>query len=182
MSASHGGRLCAAATIPSRVPTHITPLRAAGPRAARPDDRRGGLVPRLRRRLLLRSAPVGRVRSRASRRRSAALFDALAAGKHRATVFFLGWIARRYPQPRARGGAAAATRSACTATLHRRADEMTPSGVPRGPAPGARQSIEGPRQVHGRARIAPRSGRSAHAAAPRLWPSSPRRGSAATPR
>jgi polysaccharide deacetylase family protein (PEP-CTERM system associated) len=52
------------------------------------------------------------------------LFDALAAGGHRATVFFLGWIARRYPDlPReaARRGHEIGVHG----DLHRRADEMS---------------------------------------------------------
>ena len=52
------------------------------------------------------------------------LFDALSAGSHRATVFFLGWIARRYPDlPReaARRGFEIGVHG----DLHRRADELT---------------------------------------------------------
>ena len=54
------------------------------------------------------------------------LFDALAGGRHRATVFFLGWIARRYPglvrEARRRGH-----EIGVHGDLHRRADEMTPA-------------------------------------------------------
>jgi polysaccharide deacetylase family protein (PEP-CTERM system associated) len=52
------------------------------------------------------------------------LFDALAAGGHRATVFFLGWIARRYrdlPREAARRGHEIGVHG----DLHRRADELT---------------------------------------------------------
>ena len=53
------------------------------------------------------------------------LFDALAAGGHRATVFFLGWIARRYrdlPREAARRGHEIGVHG----DLHRRADELSP--------------------------------------------------------
>lgn len=56
----------------------------------------------------------------------AALLDALETGRHRATVFFLGWIARRYPHlPReaARRGHEIGVHG----DLHRRADEMAPA-------------------------------------------------------
>ena len=52
------------------------------------------------------------------------LFDLLAAGGHRATVFFLGWIARRYPDlPReaARRGHEIGVHG----DVHRRADSLT---------------------------------------------------------
>jgi polysaccharide deacetylase family protein (PEP-CTERM system associated) len=52
------------------------------------------------------------------------LFDLLAAGGHRATVFFLGWIARRYgdlPREAARRGHEIGVHG----DLHRRADELT---------------------------------------------------------
>ncbi len=54
------------------------------------------------------------------------LFEALAAGGHRATVFFLGWIARRYPQlvlEAARRGHEIGVHG----HDHRRADDMTPA-------------------------------------------------------
>jgi polysaccharide deacetylase family protein (PEP-CTERM system associated) len=53
------------------------------------------------------------------------LFDTLAAGRHRATVFFLGWIARRYrdlPREAARRGHEIGVHG----DIHRRADELTP--------------------------------------------------------
>ncbi|HEY7370403.1 MAG TPA: polysaccharide deacetylase family protein [Thermoanaerobaculia bacterium] len=56
----------------------------------------------------------------------ARLFERLAPGGHRATVFFLGWVARRYPhlvaETVARGHEAAVH-----GDLHRRADEMSAS-------------------------------------------------------
>ena len=76
-----------------------------GPRAARLDDRRGGLVPRLRRRLLLRSAALVRASRPDSSGPSHGCWSALERGGHRATVFVLGWIARAPSRPRARGGA-----------------------------------------------------------------------------
>jgi polysaccharide deacetylase family protein (PEP-CTERM system associated) len=52
------------------------------------------------------------------------LFDRLSPGRHRATVFFLGWVARRYPdlvtETVTRGHEAAVH-----GDLHRRADEMS---------------------------------------------------------
>ena len=54
-----------------------------------------------------------------------ALFDMMEQGGHRATVFFLGWIARRYPglvQEASRRGHEIGVHG----DLHRRADEMTP--------------------------------------------------------
>jgi polysaccharide deacetylase family protein (PEP-CTERM system associated) len=53
-----------------------------------------------------------------------ALFAMLERGGHRATVFFLGWVARRYPdlvREAARGGHEIGVHG----DLHRRADEMT---------------------------------------------------------
>ncbi len=52
------------------------------------------------------------------------LFDELAAGGHRATIFFLGWIARRYPQL-TREAARLGHEIGVHGDLHRRADEMT---------------------------------------------------------
>ena len=56
----------------------------------------------------------------------ATLFALLDQGSHRATVFFLGWIARRYPglvQEASRRGHEIGVHG----DLHRRADEMTPA-------------------------------------------------------
>ena len=68
------------------------------------------------------------------------LFDALAAGQHRATVFFLGWIARRYPglvrEARRRGH-----EIGVHGDLHGRVDEMTAAEF-REDLLRARQSIE----------------------------------------
>ena len=52
------------------------------------------------------------------------LFDALSRGGHRATVFFLGWIARRYPQL-VREAAGRGCEVGVHGDLHVRADEMT---------------------------------------------------------
>ena len=52
------------------------------------------------------------------------LFDLLAGGGHRATVFFLGWIARRYrdlPREAVRRGHEIGVHG----YLHRRADELS---------------------------------------------------------
>jgi len=73
------------------------------------------------------------------------LFDALAGGRHRATVFFLGWIARRYPglvrEARRRGH-----EIGVHGDLHGRADEMTPVEF-REDLLRARQSIEEAGQI-----------------------------------
>jgi polysaccharide deacetylase family protein (PEP-CTERM system associated) len=53
-----------------------------------------------------------------------ALFDRLARGGHRATVFFLGWVARRYPQL-VRAAVAGGHEIAAHGDLHSRADEMS---------------------------------------------------------
>jgi polysaccharide deacetylase family protein (PEP-CTERM system associated) len=53
-----------------------------------------------------------------------ALFDRLAPGGHRATVFFLGWVARRYPDL-VREAVARGHEAGVHGDLHRRADEMT---------------------------------------------------------
>ena len=52
------------------------------------------------------------------------LFDALSRGGHRTTVFFLGWIARRYPQL-VREAARRGHEVGVHGDLHVRADEMT---------------------------------------------------------
>ncbi len=52
------------------------------------------------------------------------LFDLLAPGGHRATVFFLGWIARRYPDL-TREAVRRGHEIAVHGDVHRRADEMT---------------------------------------------------------
>lgn len=54
------------------------------------------------------------------------LFALLEQGSHRATVFFLGWIARRYPSL-VREAARRGHEIGVHGDLHRRADEMTPS-------------------------------------------------------
>jgi len=69
------------------------------------------------------------------------LLDALETGRHRATVFFLGWIARRYPHlvaETARRGHEIGVHG----DLHRRADEMTPEEF-REDLRRARASVEG---------------------------------------
>ncbi len=53
------------------------------------------------------------------------LLDALGQGRHRATLFFLGWIARRYPDL-AREAARRGHEIGVHGDLHRRADEMGP--------------------------------------------------------
>ena len=83
---------------------HHAPPRP-GPRAARADDRRGGLVPRLRRRLLLRSAAVGRVRA-AGRDDARPALDAPGAGRAPGDGLLPGLDRAALPGPRARGGAA----------------------------------------------------------------------------
>jgi len=52
------------------------------------------------------------------------LFETLSRGGHRATVFFLGWIARRYPQL-VREAAARGHEVGVHGDLHLRADEMS---------------------------------------------------------
>ncbi len=52
------------------------------------------------------------------------VFDALAGGRHRATVFFLGWIARRYPGL-VREAGRRGHEIGVHGDLHGRADEMT---------------------------------------------------------
>ncbi len=52
------------------------------------------------------------------------LFDRLERGRHRATLFFLGWVARRYPEL-VREGAARGHEIAIHGDSHRRADEMS---------------------------------------------------------
>jgi polysaccharide deacetylase family protein (PEP-CTERM system associated) len=54
----------------------------------------------------------------------AALLDTLDQGKHRATIFFLGWIARRHPGL-VREAARRGHEIGVHGDLHRRADEMT---------------------------------------------------------
>jgi polysaccharide deacetylase family protein (PEP-CTERM system associated) len=54
------------------------------------------------------------------------LLDLLTQGGHRATVFFLGWIAQRYPDL-AREAARRGHEIGVHGDLHRRADEMTPA-------------------------------------------------------
>ncbi|MFY9552813.1 MAG: polysaccharide deacetylase family protein [Thermoanaerobaculia bacterium] len=54
-----------------------------------------------------------------------ALLDALESGKHRATVFVLGWIARRYPHL-VREAARRGHEIGVHGDLHLRADEMSP--------------------------------------------------------
>lgn len=53
------------------------------------------------------------------------LFDLLERGSHRATVFFLGWVARRYPDL-VREAVRRGHEIGAHGDLHRRADEMTP--------------------------------------------------------
>ncbi len=53
------------------------------------------------------------------------LLDKLAAGRHRATVFFLGWIARRYPDL-VREAVRRGHEIGVHGHEHRRADDMTP--------------------------------------------------------
>jgi polysaccharide deacetylase family protein (PEP-CTERM system associated) len=53
------------------------------------------------------------------------LLDLLEEGGHRATVFFLGWVARRHPQL-VREAVARGHAPAVHGDRHRRADEMTP--------------------------------------------------------
>src|SRR5207244_2066496 len=70
----------------------------------------------------------------------AAIFDALERGRHRATIFFLGWIARRYPQLVAeavRRGHEVGVHG----DLHRRADEMSADEF-RSDLVRARESVE----------------------------------------
>jgi hypothetical protein len=68
------------------------------------------------------------------------LFERLERGGHRATVFFLGWIARRYPDL-VREAAGRGHEVGVHGDVHRRADEMTPEefGLDLG---RARDSIE----------------------------------------
>lgn len=54
------------------------------------------------------------------------VLDRLARGGHRATIFFLGWIAGRYPDL-VREAARRGHEIGIHGDLHRRADEMTPS-------------------------------------------------------
>ncbi|HKF45047.1 MAG TPA: polysaccharide deacetylase family protein [Thermoanaerobaculia bacterium] len=54
------------------------------------------------------------------------LFETLERGGHRATLFFLGWIARRYPDL-VREGVRGGHEIAVHGDAHRRADEMTPA-------------------------------------------------------
>ncbi len=68
------------------------------------------------------------------------LFEALAARGHRATVFFLGWIARRYPQL-VREAARRGHEIGVHGHDHRRVDEMTP-GEFRDDLSRARDAIE----------------------------------------
>ncbi|MGE5413259.1 MAG: polysaccharide deacetylase family protein, partial [Syntrophomonadaceae bacterium] len=51
------------------------------------------------------------------------LLEALSRGRHRATVFFLGWVARRYPRL-VRETAARGHEIGVHGDLHVRADEM----------------------------------------------------------
>ena len=93
----------------------ITPLRIAGPRAARPDDRRGGLVPRLRRRVLLGPAPLGLVRAARrddARRASSTRSRAAVTGRRSSSSAGSPGGTRSLVREAARG----ATRSASTAT------------------------------------------------------------------
>ncbi len=53
------------------------------------------------------------------------LFDRLERGGHRATVFFLGWVARRYPDL-VREAVRRGYEIGVHGDVHRRADEMTP--------------------------------------------------------
>ncbi len=68
------------------------------------------------------------------------VFDALAKGGHRATVFFLGWIARRYPHL-VREAVARGHEIGVHGDVHTRADEMT-AGEFREDLLRARSSIE----------------------------------------
>ncbi|MEP6994820.1 MAG: polysaccharide deacetylase family protein [Acidobacteriota bacterium] len=71
----------------------------------------------------------------------ATLFSLLEHGSHRATIFFLGWIARRYPglvQEAVRRGHEVGVHG----DVHRRADEMTPAEF-RADLSRARDAIEG---------------------------------------
>jgi peptidoglycan/xylan/chitin deacetylase (PgdA/CDA1 family) len=69
------------------------------------------------------------------------LFERLERGGHRATVFFLGWIARRYPE-HVRAAARRGHEVGVHGDVHRRADEMTPDEFAR-PRPGRHRGASG---------------------------------------
>jgi polysaccharide deacetylase family protein (PEP-CTERM system associated) len=71
----------------------------------------------------------------------AAVFALLERGGHRATIFFLGWVARRYPDL-VREAVRRGHEIAVHGDVHRRADEMTPAEFA-SDLSLARESIEG---------------------------------------
>ena len=162
-----------------RVPTPDHAAARRRPRAARPDDRRGGLVSRLRR---TASTPTPRAGTRYVPRIETTLGRLFDAARRRAAI-----APRSSSWAGSRGATGPASRGRPPRPRDRRARRRSSpggrddaGGVPRRPAPGARRDRGRPRAC-APSSIARRSGRSATRAR-RLCPSSRPRGSAATPR